>query len=235
MIDLSILDVIALSAAEELAYLDSEECRERRKELARQARSDPSNIANWFSLIQNVVRVPCTVIYEISYEDYLSVCDRKVSQGLANVAKRIADWSLQNRYDKIFIKGGFFSGKYSWARSCYVDVNRADSTARAEKIVEHLQTILYENELCRNMPELNIAARELIDTSYAPFQAFEGMPIVAERRFWVDQGKLALPRLFHLPLIRKIAFETFTCGENFFFNLLPGEPSAVIIFVVYCV
>ena len=103
-------------------------------------------------------------------DDKLSQKDLKI---LYETARRIGY--------PLFMRTDLISGKHRYLDCCYVPDEAA--------LIPHLYNIV-EDAACKDQPTSSIVLREYIDLD-SMFCAFRGLPISAERRYFIDQGKVS--------------------------------------------
>ena len=158
-------------------------------------RKDKSSLAYWHpkieqynsiqSLLANMIPQPETHIVRLSYEEILDE-SKKHSRFYDLNMQRIKEACAKVGYP-CFIKTDKFSGKHDWADTCFV---------KSEKDIEkHIYAVTAMASMCGCEPALDMVVRKLIPT-VPLFYAFKGnLPIVTERRYFVENGKV----IFHHP------------------------------------
>lgn len=82
----------------------------------------------------------------------------------------------------VFIRSDQYSGKHSWKDTCYVE--------RREDVWGHVRQILEEIEMMMMGPSFfGVAVREFLELDWR-FTSHYGMPVAAERRYFVRDGKV---------------------------------------------
>lgn len=158
---------------------NKEEIQRRREELAR---SNKNCISFWFPKIKDIpdILTPKTYIVPFHYNDLLNAMDRKISESYKISLEKVKESAREIGYP-CFIKNAHFSGKHSWANSCYVE---------SEDVLEDHILNITSDAYCLGLSDsLYFVVRELIKTKPA-FFAFGGTPITKERRFFVKDGKV---------------------------------------------
>jgi hypothetical protein len=144
-----------------------------------------NNMAYWFPLLQQIrMRIPETILIHTGYCDLGMMVDGKKPKGfdlfLNRLKEAIADIGLP-----CFLRSGMTSNKHDWKHSCYVE--------NVEKLTNHIFSIV-EYSFIANISGLPLdysiwAVRKIIPTR-ALFFDFDEMPIVKERRLFINKGKL---------------------------------------------
>lgn len=137
---------------------------------------DRTCMTYWFPIVRNVAPVPATEIVTFPGELF-SLLDGVLPEGFDSLVEQ-----LQAAGDKFgwpaFLRTGHGSGKHDWRSTCYV-ADRAEMGRHVAMLVEWSCLV--------DLPVQVWAVREMLD-SQAPFQAFEGMPVARERRWWINDG-----------------------------------------------
>lgn len=138
-----------------------------------------SCLSRWFPLIENLVPVPKTIIVPAEIELF-SLWDGIEPAGYDGFVQCVADAAMYIGLPT-FLRTGLTSGKHYWKNMCYLTDLR--------KLKGHI----FELAEFSGMVDLPIdtwVIREMLPV-VAPFTAFSGeMPIVAERRYFVRDGKV---------------------------------------------
>lgn len=150
----------------------------------------------WFPKIPPGIAVPSTAIIPYPADDLLELCDGQTPSGFRPLCQDIVlagnmlGWPL-------FLRTDYLSGKHNWKDTCHVP-GPNDVPQRIYRLVE-------ESELADMMgfPTDRWVAREMIPTT-AAFTAFRGdMPIVKERRYFVNNGAVVCHHPYWPPSVFK--------------------------------
>jgi hypothetical protein len=80
----------------------------------------------------------------------------------------------------LFVRNDQASHKHEWRETCYIDT--------PDKLLHNIQNQI-ELNIMHELPINAIVFRELIKTK-KEFEAFDGMPITKERRYFIENGKV---------------------------------------------
>src|SRR3990167_2427173 len=153
-------------------------------EMERDAADRPLNdLAAWYPLLVTTgVPTPRTRLVRTRVE-LLDLCDGKTPAGFDGfIAKlRVAADSLGGA--PIFLRTGHTSQKHGWRKTCYV----ADLDALPRHVAELTEFSAIADML--GLPTESWVGREFLELD-ARFVAFDGMPVAAERRFFVAGGRV---------------------------------------------
>lgn len=160
-----------------------------RKEIENRLKNNPTSFTNWYPQIKNIVKTPISQCIDISYDDFGNVINlfdniplpNKTLKNFNKIVKKIKDFGTIYGYP-LFIKSYTFSSKHNWENTCFIDKN--------SDILKHITNIIMDSELVNCESGLGFVIRKFIDTSYSPFTAFEGMPVVKERRYFIKNKKV---------------------------------------------
>ncbi len=172
-------------------------------------RDNPNNrnrLSYWFPLIPSGIRVPRTLIMKYTNlgsresrdaNDLINLLDGKIPPGFNNFCAMVMDAGNKVGWP-FFLRTDYMSGKHCWKDTCYVQ----DPTCNISKhIVSLVETSALADIL--GFPTDVWVVREMIPTTPA-FTAFWGdMPIVKERRYFVQDDKVVC----HHPYWPPDAFE----------------------------
>jgi len=157
--------------------------------IEKKIKNNPTSFVNWYPQIKNVVKTPLSKWWDISYEDFISIIGLLDGIEIAKNSKERFDFIIKEikSFGKevgypLFLKNYVFSGKHSWDRTCFIESDK--------NIFKHIRDIIFESEMVMCECGLGFVARQFIDTSYSPFKAFEGMPVVKERRYFIKDKKV---------------------------------------------
>jgi len=156
------------------------------------ARMDgPGNsIDEWYPLVRGVVPTPRTEILvgTLDLTALLYEPPEPQYRELRREFARVVDW-VREQGDRrgwpLFLRTGLTSAKHRWRDSCHVP-----GTTR-EDIARHVDAIIEYSAMAdfMGLPCDVWAARELLPT-YGLFEAFDGMPVTRERRYFVHDGRV---------------------------------------------
>lgn len=138
----------------------------------------------WFPRIPLRIAAPETrlVMYE-GRDSLVALLDGKVPDGFYKLRTGLIEMGDTLGWP-IFLRTDYLSGKHDWKDTCYV-AGRDDISQHIELLVEH--SFMADME---TFPTDIWVVRKMIPTSPA-FMAFPGqMPIVKERRYFVQDGKV---------------------------------------------
>lgn len=150
----------------------------------------------WFPRLPSDIPVPRTEIVSYLADDLLKLCDGQTPVGFHKLCLGIQDAGVSFGWPN-FLRTDYLSGKHGWKNTCYV--------AHPGEIPEHIFRLVEESEMADMMgfPTDRWIVREMLPTRPA-FTAFRGdMPIVKERRYFVDGGTI----LCHHPYWPPSVFE----------------------------
>ena len=146
------------------------------------------SLEEWYPLVMDLVATPRTVILHagvdlapLLYGNEEGAPDvraeaRQLSVDIAHAAEAVGGYP-------IFLRTGHTSGKHQWRDTCFVP-DRAS-------IPQHIYNIVEYSEMADmfGLPTEVWVVRELLTTEPA-FHAFADMPVTAERRYFVVDGKV---------------------------------------------
>jgi len=165
-----------------------------------------TSMLHWWPKIQGLgLPLPGTVIVELTQEEGAALWEFVMSQqegGHREVEELPVD--LVNRLQgaakvigyPLFMRTDQASGKHEWKDTCYVE--------KGEDLIGHLSNLLMWHEMASivGLPWQAVVFRELLHLR-STFAAFNGMPVAAERRYFVSDGTV----LCHHPYWVKEAIE----------------------------
>lgn len=135
-------------------------------------------MAYWYPKIKELpIPQPKTefVLHDEHWWDYLD--GRKFAkEDISKLKKAIAKFGYP-----VFMRTDLCSGKHQYLKCCYVD---------NEPSIESALYNLIEQNALRDLWFSDIIVREFIHLDYR-FRAFDGLPIAAERRYFIIDGKVA--------------------------------------------
>ena len=149
-------------------------------------RFDPNNknrLSWWFPRISHYIPAPKTVIIPYTGDDLLNILDGKTPIDFASLCTRITNAGNKLGWP-IFLRTDYLSGKHNWEDTCHVP--------NSECVAKRVTHLVEESAIADIMgfPTDCWIARELIPTQ-AAFRAFRGdMPIVKERRYFVQDAQV---------------------------------------------
>ena len=150
------------------------------------AKNNRSCLSHWFPVLQALgITVPETKMYPISIPDQFSMIDGTPTESVLKVIEEIKNGAKEFGYP-VFIKNSLFSDKHDWKESCFVE--------NENQILGHIRLITDMAYAVGCDEALYLVLRKMIPVD-SPFSAFRGMPITAERRYFVKDGKV----IFHHP------------------------------------
>ena len=163
-----------------------------------------SSMLNWYPKIKDILPVPRTVILEITTEEAWQIVALLDETMITDkLFEKIKENAAKIGYP-LFMRTDQGSAKHDYENSCHV--------ASEKELLGHL-ACLFEWHLMRDLWPQAIVFRELLPL-YAPFKAFDGLPIARERRYFVDEGKV----LCHHPYWPEGAIQTGRATKS----LVPG-------------
>lgn len=133
----------------------------------------------WFPRLPTEIPVPQTEIIPYPAGDLVKLCDGQEPSGFRPLVGRITEAGIRLGWP-LFLRTDYLSGKHGWKNTCHVP--------SPDDVSKHIVRLVEESELADMMgfPTDRWIARELLLVS-APFTAFYGnMPIVKERRYFVN-------------------------------------------------
>lgn len=135
---------------------------------------------NWFLKIRDILPVPRTEIMPISPDEMFEVISLLDGEMISeDLFQRTKDAAKKIGYP-LFLRSDQGSAKHDYEHSCHIE--------KEEDLLGHL-ACLFEWHLMHDLWPEAIVFRELLQL-YAPFKAFDGLPIAKERRYFVDEGKV---------------------------------------------
>lgn len=149
-------------------------------------RRSPNNrtrLSWWFPKIPKDILVPRTTIIEYTGEDLLCLFDGVKPAEMRKLCDIIEIFGDHVEWP-IFLRTDYLSGKHSWKNTCYV--------SNSDDVEGHIKELITESFIAdlHGFPTDMWIARKMIPTTPA-FYAFRGeMPIVKERRYFVQDGKV---------------------------------------------
>lgn len=163
----------------------------------------------WFSKIPSDILVPRTHGIVYNSDDLINLLEGKTPKGFLSLIARIK-FAGNHLGWPLFLRTDYLSGKHNWRFTCCV--------SNQEGIRGHIARLVEESEMADMMgfPTDRWIAREMIPTTPV-FIAFRGdMPIVKERRYFVQDNKV----LCHHPYWPPDAFRNQPVSVNNWFKLL---------------
>jgi hypothetical protein len=150
---------------------------------------DPNSMLRWWPLTnQLAIPQPRTILIPADRRYLSALLDPHAASD--EEQRAYMDWFWKRFYPNadeigypLFMRTDLVSGKHDWDDTCYVKGRL--------QIAHHLYRLLEANELAGIMG-VNyqaIAFRQYIPLA-SPFKAFRGMPVAAERRYFVEDGKV---------------------------------------------
>lgn len=151
--------------------------------LARKNLGNKTRLSYWFSQIPSDILVPNTEIVFYDRDNLINLLDGQMPIGFRSLCDKLI--GIGNRLGwPLFLRTDYLSGKHNWENTCYVSSSR--------DIPSHVIRLVEESALADMLgfPTDCWIVREIIPTS-ATFTAFRGdMPIVKERRYFVQDDKV---------------------------------------------
>lgn len=145
----------------------------------RRTLDNKTRLSWWFPRLPSDIPVPSTEIVPYSADDLLKLCDGHTPGGYHSLCRNIVEAGGRLGFP-LFLRTDYLSGKHGWSDTCHVK--------SPGDIPKHIYRLVEESEMADMMgfPTDRWIAREMIPTT-AAFTAFRGdMPIVKERRYFVD-------------------------------------------------
>lgn len=139
------------------------------------------SLDEWYPLVLDVVPTPLTVVLE-GGEHLWSDDPQEKFEKAAKTLRGM--WSMVGTGYPAFLRTGLTSGKHDWRRTCFVP--------DAADLVSHMRAICEYSEMVDPAGGLSTEVwvlRELLNTRPA-FEAFRGMPITRERRYFFEDGEV---------------------------------------------
>ena len=147
------------------------------------ARRRPTRLSWWFPKLPHYIPTPETVIIPYDGHDLISLLDGETPVDFKILCGRIASVGSVLGWP-MFLRTDYLSGKHNWKDTCHVPGR--------ECVAQRVTHLVEESAMADMMgfPTDCWIARELIPTQ-AAFHAFRGeMPIVKERRYFVQDDKV---------------------------------------------
>lgn len=136
----------------------------------------------WWPKVKDLqIPTPRTEIVEVPYKYLLGILDGKMIP--KRYVKKVVGASDTIGYP-LFMRTDMSSAKHSWERTCFV--------ATQEELFKHIGTLIDETLAAGMFGELDpnaLVFRELLRLN-SFFTAFSGLPISAERRYFVRDGEV---------------------------------------------
>lgn len=159
-------------------------------------KNNRNRLSWWFPKIPSDIFVPETEIITCDGADLLGVLDNQPSAAFGPLCRQIIE--AGNRLGwPLFLRTDYLSGKHGWKDTCCVP--------GPGRVAKHVSRLIGESLMADPMgfPVDTWIARKFIPTERA-FTAFHGdMPIVKERRYFVEDDKVVC----HHPYWPPEAFE----------------------------
>lgn len=150
------------------------------------SRTDPENksrLSWWLKFIPSDVPTPLTHVIGYPKNDLINLLDGKTPSEFDDLCKAIV-YAGKNLGWPLFLRTDYLSGKHNWKDTCFV--------SSPDDVPNHVARLVEESALADmwGFPTDVWIARELIPT-FPAFTAFWGnMPIVKERRYFVQDDKV---------------------------------------------
>lgn len=144
---------------------------------------DRTRLSWWFPKIPSDILVPETIIIPYDGDNLINVLDGELPLGFSALRIDIVNAGDQLRWP-FFLRTDYLSGKHDWKDTCYV--------SRSNKVQCHMINLIENSAMADiiGFPTDYWIARKLIPTK-PTFFAFHGdMPIVKERRYFVQDDKV---------------------------------------------
>ena len=164
-----------------------------------------TSMLHWWPKIQGLgLPLPGTVIVELTREECVDLWgfvtaqedEHREVEGLpVDLVDRLQGAAEWIGYP-LFMRTDQASGKHEWKDTCYVE--------KGEDLIGHLSNLLMWHEMANlvGLPWQAVVFRELLHLR-STFAAFNGMPVAAERRYFVRDGAV----ICHHPYWVKEAIE----------------------------
>lgn len=181
----------------------------RKRTTGRFSLENRNRLSWWFPKIPDDIWVPRTQGIVYNEDDLINLLDGKTPEGFSILCERIVlagddlGWPL-------FLRTDYLSGKHNWKFTCCI--------SRPKDIRGHVARLVEESEMAdlAGFPTDRWIAREMIPTTPA-FTAFAGdMPIVKERRYFVQDAQVVC----HHPYWPPDAFRSQPVSVDNWFKLL---------------
>ncbi len=138
----------------------------------------------WLPRVPMRIAIPVTRFVGYSGRDSLvDLLDGKVPDGFYKLRTGLTEMGDELGWP-IFLRTDYLSGKHSWKNTCYVS-GREDVSKHIGALIEH--SLMADME---TFPVDIWVARKMIPTSPAFIYVPGQMPIVKERRYFVQDGKV---------------------------------------------
>jgi len=149
-------------------------------------RENPENrsrLSWWFPCIPTGILVPETIIIPYTGDDLTHLLDGQTPKGFVGLVVKITEAGNKLGWP-LFLRTDYLSGKHNWKKTCYIPVP-GDVPSHVARLVE--ESVMAD---IMGFPTDCWIARKLIPTKPA-FHAFYGdMPIVKERRYFVQDDQV---------------------------------------------
>lgn len=143
---------------------------------------EKNSLTYWFPKIEKLgILVPKTVIVPLTEKELHILYEEKVP---LSVVEKIRKAAKDNEISyPFFLRTDLASGKHNWENSCFVQ--------SPEKLPDNVLGVLIHNLLAGvfGLPFRVFVIREYIELDFR-FRAFRGMPVAAERRYFIKNGKV---------------------------------------------
>ena len=144
---------------------------------------DRTRLSWWFPKIPSDILVQKTVVIPYTGDNLINILDGKTPADFAPLCIRIINAGNELGWP-FFLRTDYLSGKHSWKDTCYV----SNPKCVAKRVVCLVEESIMADII--GFPTDYWIARKLIPTKPA-FFAFRGdMPIVKERRYFVQDNKV---------------------------------------------
>lgn len=135
----------------------------------------------WFPKIKELeINVPKTVFVNADYGDLLSSLDGKLPASWPDLLERLSN-AVEKVGEPFFLRTAYLSGKHEWSNTCYCE-NLGSLDRNIVGLIEH-------TEMSFTVPFGCFVVREFLNLN-SIFNAFDGMPIAREFRFFVQDEKV---------------------------------------------
>lgn len=141
----------------------------------------------WYpKILKNNVRTPKTTLIQLDFKqsfDLFKFIEGETTEISTQLFKDIYVAIKDLDGFRCFLRTGQTSGKHSWNHACNLFIGNS-----SDRIAEHVGALV-DFSGCVDLPVDVWAVREML-TTRPLFFAFDGMPIVRERRYFVMDGKV---------------------------------------------
>lgn len=144
---------------------------------------DPNSMFIWLPKVQEAgIPSPRTVMVDYPREVIAPVFDGEPTPDLERYMATLVEAASAFSFP-LFLRTDLASGKHTWTETCYVP--------SLDVLPQHAIAVAEQNELAGffGLDYAGFAVREFLELD-ATFEAFKGMPVAAERRYFAEEGQI---------------------------------------------